>query len=1156
MVVEYQDYLVVIAALDAEWSRASVPGEAKPNLSQSGEEGAEPGASAYSEEVWTRMMKTHQTLDVAANNDYCKSVQRNYEAWCNGNGLDNEKRENLDPRLFSVQTWLPFGHLDALSFFAVDDLDAAHAVIERYPKTVEEVTTAFCPKMENYLSLAGKAAPLLANFLEFCHSRNEGDAPDLVSPMQRERPLALLSRLRMSSIFSMGRGLLAQAAIFRLMARAIGEGYEALHSISGEKEGEMFNAADIDSVRVCFLDLQDEEEIGLFVTGTNYTVMMALTVAMQNLTVERVLEMEPDAAFHLFSCRGIRNLLDIKSDLVGYKENPADYLNLAEIQQMADNHAFRWSRSVAAVSPHLAKEVASLGEGDGKPTGWVEFQTLVGLMVGHQKDSEDALSQVEGVRSHLTGKRQGGKPVFRLHTLGINDLVLRWKLEGTPKAPYNDDMIPVINAVGVWPSLLDAVAKNKKNRGRRRDFTAWNSLISIPVPEHQIFHPPVGERHHLVLHKLMGMLEGTEAKQRLFSLNEQMIRQATGSCGLPVVSRRPLIFLSQNFHQITSNPLIFDVVLDFFDLLETLAYLLCKRLPGQQELASTIQDRSGNKRVDRAEDYTLRPSEDVVEQLNDILGAIDDALSLRLRGIYPEDPVRDLSLDLRSQNHQILLAADAVLKSAVAIFRKDVLRIPDDKLPGHNESIKRTLGVVLRLKFQAGMNARPLKALRLPPLIPEDGTQCTHLAIFEGDYPHLRSILVYEDFFHESFHLIFEELATRDEIKGLSNFGGQINQITYRPGNEPEHESTSLACREMFVHFMMLLFVFDGDADLLIRDHLQILAQAVDRRSRVRVGVERENQLRAEERARRFAEKVFHALGPIIWLEARLNSSICDAAQDAIVLCELEHEITSLEETPNKFTLEIFADKAWKAVEERKDAFPDYTWVFENDFRDESKGAFITRIAELYASTYSHIETLWGSSTKIFTRHVARVVGEFRGDDEDAEGSQEDEFLSPTFLTKPTDEEIVDYRLLQKAVDTQIHDRWNGDTIRCGFRPVPGCFTTEGFQLRSGEAFDPNMMVRRTLYHYLKQYRSKDPEGRRLTLARTQDGKVDQSRLQSEKHAPFLLDRTAVNHFCCVPSERRLRLGRDIAALKTMWGISSRNRARRLTWLIGTLRDS
>ncbi|MCB1064075.1 MAG: hypothetical protein KDN20_14285, partial [Verrucomicrobiae bacterium] len=526
--------------------------------------------------------------------------------------------------------------------------------------------------------------------------------------------------------------------------------------------------------------------------------------------------------------------------------------------------------------------------------------------------------------------------------MGINDLVLRWTHDGEAAPPPNKDMISIEKAIGIWPSLLSGIEKSQNNQGKRRDFTGWNSLISIPVPEHEVFHPPVGKEHRLILHELMAILEAPTKRRKLYCLNEKKIREATGECGLPIVSRRPLIFLSQNFHQVTANPLIFDVVLDFFDLLETLAFLLCERLPKRQKEDLEIENEKGDIRIDRAKDYSMRPPEDVVEQLNDILGAIDDAFSLRLRRIYPEDPVRDLSLDLRSQDHQILLAADAVMKSAVAIFRKDVLGVIDDKLPGHSDEVKRTVGAVLRLKFQSGMNARPLKALRLPPIGTNDGKQFTHLAIFEGDYPHLISILVYADFFHESFHLIFEELAYQDPEGTLPTFASRVKELTYRPSPDTDDESVALACREMFVHFMMLRFIFDGDAELLIRDHLQVVAQAVDRRSEVKD--RRNGRLRIEERARRFAEQAYHVLGPIIWLSARLDLKEGEEDTDAISLCEAESERkglpVSLRSAP--LTLENFAQNVWKALEEKRDSFPDYQWIFENDYSEEAKGIFIT----------------------------------------------------------------------------------------------------------------------------------------------------------------------------------------------------------------------
>jgi len=1134
MVAEYNDYIVVIAALDAEWSRAvSTP------------------QTDYVDEVWSRMLGTHCKIAKAAI-DYATKVEEHQKAWLTGNAdtlaQNREWKAKIDDRLFSAQTWLPFGHLDALSLFAVDDLDAAHAVIERYSGTVEEVTTAFCPRMTAYSDLAGDAKHLIADFLDLSDPRPGQRKPlETPSKQQRERPLAILSRLRLAPFLSMGRALVSQAAMFRLMTRAVAAGYDALKGELNRKteknEKPLFSKADIDSVRICFLDLQDEEEIGVFVTGKNYSAMMALIAAIQNLSVDKLIDLESDAALQLFSCRALRELLNLEKPEQGVSAE--SYLGQSALSEIRDSHLFRWSRSVAAAAPHLSKKDAKR-KGDARPSGIIEFQTLVGVMVGHQADGEKILSKVKPAHTHLTDR----KPPFqyRLHTLGTNDLVLRWKSRDKKKPAETVDLISITDAIGVWPSLLQEQQKHQR-QGDRRDFTGWSSLISIPVPEAELFHPEVGKKHRHVLHELMGQLKSTD---NLYCLKEEEIRKATGLCGFPVVSRRPLVFLSQNFHQVTSNPLIFDVVLDFIDILETLAFVLCERLP---EFVKKNQERPS--------DYSLRPPEEMVEQLDEILGALDDAFALRLRRIYPEDPVRDWSLDLRSQNHQSLLAADAVLKCAVGIFRKDVLGIHKEKLEDHPDanSVRRSLGVVLRLKFQSGMNARYFKAFRLPPdtnpYLTEEHHNWTHLAVFEGDFPHLRSTLVYADFFHESFHLIFEELASRDSSTDMPNLGENIYQLVYQPearNNAQEAEDIVLASREMFVHMMMLLFIFDGDRELLIRDHLQAVSQSTTKASKFKKG----GEARWEESAERLAELVFHAIGPITWLEHTLGTN-WKKTHGATELCMAQRP----RGTSQHPTVSSFVEKVWNTLNLYQHAFPDFTHILgrkNTKKRTAAKRAFLRRVGVLYSLTFPYLSDLWMAARAIFGHHVTRITAERSPDTEYVsersrtpasrmlrlEGFDPQSVLLPALASS--------YRELQRAVDKKIDLQWGEDRSTGAYSPIPACFDGHGIDLPVGEAIDANLIVRRSLYRYLKIHRSGDPKRRNNALPRAENGAVDCDALAKDPYAPFLVDRTSVNHFSCVPSERRKRLGQDIAALKTMWGVASRNRARRLVSLIRNIR--
>ena len=1153
MVVEYHNFVVVVGALDAEWSRAL------------------PTDASYEDAVWERMLDTHRELDKAATG-YYESLEKNHQAWLEGQGgaVSDDLREGVDERLFTVQTWLPFGHLDALGLFAVDDIDAADAVIGRYKKTVEEVTTAYCPRMEPYRNpspeilgrygrASGDGRHLFAEFLDLMGERR-GNSPDAdcnpVSPQQRLRPLSIMSRLRLLSLLTMGRALIAQAAVYRLMADAVARAYRELAENNGDGP-KPYPVDDIETVRICFMDLQDEEEIGLFVVGNNYSAMMAHIAAIQSLSIKDLLEKEPDAAYEIFACRGIRKVLNLDESLLS---DPDAYLEQENLQNLRDCHLFRWSRGVAAASPHLSR--ADLGDrSDPVPTGEIGIETLVGIMLGHQADAEATLREIEVVESHLSaaGNRDSG---YRLHTLGTDDLVLQWREPGDRVAGDSEDgtskgLISIMRALAIWPQLLRKIGELPKKDRLRRDFTAWNSLISIPVPESDLFHTRVGQDHRIILHELM---ERIGDGSNLACLNDDRIWQLTRQCGLPVACRRPLTFLSKNFRQVTTNPLIFDLVLDFIDILETLSYVLCERLP------ETLERLAEH----RPQDYSSRTSPEFVDQLNELLAALDDAFGLRLRRVYPEDPIREWSLDLRSQSHQILLSADAVLKCAVAVFRKDVLGILRDKLDDHPDSkiVRKRLGVVLRLKFHSGMKARYLKAFRLPPppsLKAPDPRDLARLAVFEADFPHLRSVLVYADFYHESFHLIFEELAARENYRGLPSFSEELLELILQSSPEGEVHSgdspdSALACRETFVHMLMLLFVFDGDRTLLIQDHLQALSQSAGMPDHAADQEHIDPDDVRRSRTRNFAELAFHAIAPIVWLESVLGDQWRSEEPSASTLCTMQKP----EASATFATVAEFSEQVWRRIEANKGVFPDFEWVMgrpgTND-RARAENDLMREVGSLYAHTFRFLPEMWFAARAIFAHHATRIASEFLPSDdptiaEEVLKTPEDRFWTftdadPSQILEPR--LAAKYQRAQREVDRKIQESWHGLGWKSAFSPVSGVIKTPDLSVSPGNAVDANLIIRRSLYHYLRSYRSGDEAGRQNSLPRSDDGTILFGKFQAEPYADFLIDRTAVNHFSCVPSARRRRTGHDIGVQKTLWGIASRNRARRLVSLVSSI---
>ena len=167
-------------------------------------------------------------------------------------------------------------------------------------------------------------------------------------------------------------------------------------------------------------------------------------------------------------------------------------------------------------------------------------------------------------------------------------------------------------------------------------------------------------------------------------------------------------------------------------------------------------------------DYPPSAPARVVEDINQVLKALEDNFDFRLRYVYPEIPLRDRSLDFRSNLIQTVLAADGVLKCAIALLRKDLLGLNDEK---HSQSTSRDnrncMGVILHLNFQPAMKVHPQHELMTEIALPQNASGetshqptkiRTRLAVFEAGFSHLSNIPGFCEFYHEAFHLIFTEL--------------------------------------------------------------------------------------------------------------------------------------------------------------------------------------------------------------------------------------------------------------------------------------------------------------------------------------------------------------------------------------------------------------
>ena len=1173
----YNDYALMLASVDAGWSRAHT------SLGNSNE-------NPFRNEI-------SNALDELASSAryYRGSVCKNYKEWCAANGT-SANEESISKGLFETSSWVPFGHADGLSMTLVDDLDAAQTIIEHYSKTVEEVTVAFCPKMEVYADswTAGIHESMTEKIAsgDQCEVRNPLVEPiDMFRPItETDRdtgvqieydriddrcPLLMFTRLRLAPLLVLGRILPFQQLVYHALARKMGSAWVELLRDKTATSG-LFTDKDVQATRITFLDLQEEEEIGVLFWTPNLSVAASLMVAAQSLTINDLVSVSVGRVSTIFSSKFFKEL----GAWWAKSRNKAAKPQALE-KVLGGNHVFRWSRSTAAFSWNMFNEAIDdeeskfdtddpNKEGSPPPPDWMKFangvvgiKTAVGISPGHQRavdtflggsfnklvaDSDTDADTDTDADAEKEPEVAAGN--FHFHTLGVQDRTIVWGKGGNV-----DECSPlkIGNFIQLCARFLVAL-KNEyaEDDPINRHITGWSSVVSLPIPKtgpHQpkrdgeesledYYHPPVDTEHHgAIILDLLGRIQAVrmelkngEIKQddprnELAFLDPGTIRKATRKYGLPVTLRRSLMYLYEDFSSILTNVNSFDIVLDFLEVLATLHRTLTDELPGH--LATE----------DSPDGYTPRANIEISEELAQILEALNHTFELRLRRVYPETPMRDWSLDFRSSLQQIVLGSQAVLKCALAVLRKDVLGLSDQNPEKDHERVmgtRDTLGVILRLRFGIGMQGHLLRELSGQSLAtPQKSKDGPRLAVFEADFPLLSHIPGYVEVYHEAFHLIFEELRETGspyQIKGGA------------------HETEMLS--EVFVHFLKFLFLFDGDQTLTLREHLIAYSSSAS-----------SGGFDVADLRERFIKNFFAACLPLLVAEkAELDADAGDEGTtfDAIVLTRVVLEPLEL------WSLRETCHFMWEKLWDVRNCFPDFDWLFPAAEKDRPDEFFVEGISEAYISCIESLVDSWRAARMIYSAHVRRLCNEFicnpnQADNADgfALGSDSEPLIPPDFASR--------YRKMVKDVDLSIEAAWAKEDGAAGFRPVVGIDLANANL--AGECIDANLLIRRTLFRYLKIVRFPEPDGVRCRLSLTRKKSKNDSEPSSTgkiefttpakgepnhrvPYAKLLIDRTAVYPFCCDPAERRRMLGRQIGVLKTVWDIASRNRARRLRSLL------
>jgi hypothetical protein len=1001
----------------------------------------------------------------------------------------------------------------------VDDFDAVQTVVETYPKTVEELTVAFCPKPSQFTqSLLSKDRSL---FVEPHVWFNPARAR-----IQRTRcPLMHFARLKLQGIVTLGRALPMLEVVLSTLVRRMVEAMAVLREGLADV-GDLITAEDLDSLKVCLLDLQEEEEIGILFFTSNLSVPMSILSHLQSTTIDQILEKRLAWRAHLEETDHYRAVAQYELNGDGK----------ALFEHLKDSHILRWSRSTVGYSSRLREDAPSWKH----IRGFCHPQVAMNHPPGHQNNLEELLAKAlkQVCESSDAAARKPKTGLARLHVAGTTDALLplteAYHANARRAESAKQKLIPVSCLISAWQRVAEALENHHQREfsGTGRHLSGWATTLAVPVPilryrdGADFFHPLVKDTHHATLKTILEKIKaavfptarGSDPskgrRQKYGNIHHQgwqfcldELRMKTRMAGLPVETRRSLIVLYENFSSILGSPLLFDIVLDFYDVMATL-YVILTDLPKRDDPNQ------------HPADYTCRMAADEVEGLNAIIEAIDSALELRQRRLYPENRIRDWALDFRSNILQIILSAEAALKCGVGVVRKFVFL---------NEEIIPDLGVIHQVAFSSNITVPDNKFGRNPWRTPR-----RRLAQFRSGVAHLTSLSGFCDFFHESFHLAADEMvkealsqAIDTQMKnpilahGPLDSAIEMNPAIMKPLLLERHE-------EIFVHLCMVFFVYDGDWELALRCH------AVDYSTNVESAFnDREEALEA------FA--IHFAPLMLACMVTKL------ANQKAAGHQPWQSVDLDMDDWPTIADASGFFTQALKIV---RPYLADYDWIMRVNTAGRPRRSTLTFLKRFllqsYFGVHENLVLLWDQSRALFSTYVTYVCEEIRG----GKAGQ----LKKREIASSADLSL--FAQIGAAVDDRIKVGLEGQCrpptgIECS---IPGLRT-----LPPGYCIDAAVMATRTLLCHIRKTFPDTTAAQEVIQTRflrrciKKEGHIKWT--HGKRPTDMLIDRTATALFCCPSKRRRERTAMRIAMFKTFWDISSRNRGRRLRTLMNQAKN-
>jgi len=601
-----------------------------------------------------------------------------------------------------------------------------------------------------------------------------------IHSFQEEYPLIVVEKLKMHGLATLGQGLLVQKNIYNAMAKRIVTTLKTLkNEVNRDKDvGNLMSGVDISSVRCTFIDFLGPEEIGLLIFCRNYSVGVALASEMRKMTFGDVFESDKDGDLvNLFNKSKLhKSVIKLGRKYRGKKEVLVE-------KEICDNHVFRRTLTSLSFSPRLFFE-----EMEENCSGYVNAYSEYQISPGHRLNVESTISErFDSCEPKFRKDYVGGLP-YHVYHIGTKDLIIPLELaENNEKV----SLVPLEKIIKIDSDIFATFNKTLIN-GHGRDLVKMGTELSIPVPKLD-GKKNKKKRHFSPLNDLLFQLQHrlfyVDEKEKIFDIDTTCRGKETGKMkiselkkipkryGVPVSLRRTMELMFSNYASLISNPNLFDSVIDLYDSFATLHVILTEYLPKERKNAAKKENTN----------FRLI-NHNKVERLSELVEGMHNALRMRVFKTIPEDKGMDLEVAFKGSLNQLIHAADVPVKCGLGLVRRYGLNL------GSVERRDR-VGGFTSIGFVPGAKCHSLN------LGVEDKAKLAH---YEVDVPHALHVASYLDNLHESFHIIYETIRSRE--------GSEIC--------DTDEEVMSERISEVFAYLLTHIFVFGRDSEKFAYSHL------------------------------------------------------------------------------------------------------------------------------------------------------------------------------------------------------------------------------------------------------------------------------------------------------------------------------------------------